>query len=148
MKTWTIYTDGSCWPNPGPGGWGAVLMCDQERIELYGASIGVTTNNRMEITAAISALNALKEPARVDLWTDSQYLSNGGSAWCKRWAAMDWKHGKRHGSKPIPNMDLWKELMCAMEPHQIRWHWLKGHSGHAENERCDELAAAAKDKKP
>lgn len=141
MKHWVIYTDGSCVPNPGPGGWGAVLTCGQNRIELFGASDGLTTNNRMEIMGAIAALRTLTEPSDVDMWTDSAYLRNGGLIWCKRWAALGWEHGRKHKRNPIPNVDLWKQLFEAMDGHTVRWHWLLGHNGNEANERCDELAA-------
>lgn len=131
-----IYTDGACSGNPGPGGWGALLTFGGHEKELYGG-VPHTTNNRMELTAAIRALEALKRPSSVALWTDSQYLRQGITDWMKRWKRNGWKTADK---KPVKNDDLWKELSHLAEIHRIDWHWVKGHAGHEENERVDELA--------
>jgi ribonuclease HI len=132
----TIYTDGACSGNPGPGGWGAILMSGSHRKELKGGEL-LTTNNRMELMAAISALEALKRPSIVDLHTDSQYLRNGIMAWINQWKRNGWRTAER---KPVKNDDLWKRLDAALGEHRIRWHWVRGHAGHEHNERADELA--------
>ena len=136
----TIYTDGGADPNPGPGGWGAVLEhpASGRREELSGGE-PLTTNNRMELTAAIQALETLQRPCRVDLHTDSQYLRRGVSEWLPGWIARGW----RRKTGELQNEDLWRRLAAAVERHQIRWHWVKGHAGQAQNERADRLAAAA-----
>lgn len=134
----TIYTDGACSGNPGPGGWGAVLIYNAHRKELSGGE-APTTNNRMELMAAISALEALKGDCTVDLHTDSNYLRGGITGWIKQWKRNGWKTAAR---KPVKNVDLWQRLEQACERHHVRWHWVKGHSGHPENERADELARA------
>lgn len=131
-----IYTDGACRGNPGPGGWGAVLLFGEAEKELWGGELA-TTNNRMELTAAIEALNALKRPCRVELHTDSQYVKNGISEWIRNWKARGWKTADR---KPVKNDDLWKALDEARLRHEVRWKWVKGHAGHALNERADALA--------
>ncbi len=138
----TIYTDGACSGNPGPGGWGAVLISGEHRKELAGGE-AATTNNRMEMTAAIEALKTLRSPSRVDLHTDSTYLKNGISEWLPGWKRNGWR--RRSGKRwlPVKNVDLWKELDALTDIHEVRFHWVKGHSGHAENERCDELARSA-----
>ena len=134
-----IYTDGACSGNPGPGGWGAILTSGDREKELKGAEPD-TTNNRMELMAAISSLEALKRPCRVDLHTDSQYLRNGVMSYLENWKRNGWRTADK---KPVKNIDLWKRLDAALGRHQIRWHWLRGHAGHAMNERADELAREA-----
>jgi ribonuclease HI len=131
-----IHTDGACSGNPGPGGWGAILTWGERQRELKGGA-AETTNNRMEMTAAIEALGALKRPCRVDLYTDSVYLRDGITQWLKRWKANGWKTA---GKKPVKNVDLWEALEAALERHDVTWHWVKGHAGHDLNERADELA--------
>ncbi|MGD9828115.1 MAG: ribonuclease HI [Hyphomicrobiaceae bacterium] len=135
----TIFTDGACSGNPGPGGWGAVLLYGGHRKEISGAE-PETTNNRMELMAAIAALETLKRPCPVDLFTDSAYLRNGITAWIAGWKRNGWRTADK---KPVKNVDLWQRLEEARAPHQVEWHWLKGHAGHEENERADELARAA-----
>ncbi len=134
-----IYTDGACSGNPGPGGWGAVLISAGHERELSGAE-ALTTNNRMEIMAAIAALEALKRPCTVDLHTDSQYLRQGITEWMPGWKARGWRTADK---KPVKNEDLWKRLDLARARHEVRWHWVKGHAGHPLNERADGLARAA-----
>jgi ribonuclease HI len=131
-----IYTDGACRGNPGPGGWGAILRHGSREKELYGAEPG-TTNNRMELTAAIAALEALKRPCEVTLTTDSEYLRKGITEWLAAWKRRGWKTADK---KPVKNQDLWERLERATHGHKIHWKWIKGHSGHAENERADGLA--------
>jgi ribonuclease HI len=135
----TIFTDGACSGNPGPGGWGALLVYNGRERELSGAE-PLTTNNRMELTAAIMALEALKRPCAVDLWTDSQYVRSGITEWLKGWKARGWKTADR---KPVKNDDLWRRLDAAQARHEVAWHWVRGHDGHAENERADALARGA-----
>ena len=132
----TIYTDGACSGNPGPGGWGAILSFGDQEKELMGGEAH-TTNNRMELTAAISALEALKRACSVDLHTDSEYMKNGITTWIKSWKKNGWRTADR---KPVKNVDLWQRLDAALANHQVRWHWVKGHAGHAMNERADQLA--------
>jgi ribonuclease HI len=134
-----IHTDGACSGNPGPGGWGAILASGDHEKELKGGEPN-TTNNRMELMAAISALEALKRPCRVDLHTDSQYLRDGVTSYLARWKRNGWRTADK---KPVKNIDLWQRLDEAMRQHQIRWHWLRGHAGHALNERADLLARQA-----
>ena len=134
----TIYTDGACSGNPGPGGWGAVLMFKGKERELSGGE-PVTTNNRMELMAAISALDALSRPCTVDLYTDSQYVRQGITQWLKGWKANGWRTASRD---PVKNEDLWRRLEEAAARHKVVWRWIKGHAGHAENERADALARA------
>lgn len=136
MKQVEIFTDGACSGNPGPGGWGVLLRWNGVTKELYGGEAD-TTNNRMELTAAIKALNALKEPCEVDLYTDSVYVRNGISSWIDSWKANNWKTSAK---KPVKNAELWQQLDEARLRHKVSWHWVKGHAGHPENERCDELA--------
>ncbi|MGH6993965.1 MAG: ribonuclease HI [Caulobacteraceae bacterium] len=131
-----IFTDGACRGNPGPGGWGAVLRFGERERELFGGA-AQTTNNRMEITAAVEALRALKRPCRVELSTDSQYLQLGVTQWLSGWKARGWRTA---GKKPVKNADLWEALEEAMAPHQMVWRWVRGHAGHPENERADALA--------
>jgi len=133
-----IYTDGACSGNPGPGGWGALLRWRDNEKELKGGE-RETTNNRMEMTAAIRALEALKRPAHVRLHTDSTYLRDGITRWIHGWKAKGWKTASK---KPVKNVDLWQRLEAALERHQVDWIWVKGHAGHPENERADELARA------
>ena len=135
----TIYTDGACSGNPGPGGWGALLVLREREREISGAEPH-TTNNRMELMAAISALEALERPCAVDLHTDSQYVRNGISSWIKGWKAKGWLTADR---KPVKNAELWQELCDAAERHKVDWRWVKGHAGHPENERADKLACDA-----
>ena len=131
-----IYTDGACKGNPGPGGWGALLRFDGREKALCGGEPD-TTNNRMELTAVIRALEALKRPCAIDLYTDSQYVQKGISEWIDAWKRRGWKTADR---KPVKNVDLWLELDRLAATHAIRWHWVKGHAGHPENERADALA--------
>jgi ribonuclease HI len=135
----TIHTDGACSGNPGPGGWGAILSFGDLEKELKGGEPH-TTNNRMELMAAISALEALKRPCSVDLYTDSEYLRGGITGWINGWKKNGWRTADR---KPVKNVDLWQRLEAALKPHDVRWHWLRGHAGHAMNERADALARAA-----
>jgi ribonuclease HI len=131
-----VHTDGACSGNPGPGGWGAILKFRDVEKELSGGEAN-TTNNRMELLAAISALEALKRPAQVDIYTDSQYLRGGITGWIFGWKRNGWRTADR---KPVKNVDLWQRLDAALGEHQITWHWVRGHAGHGENERADELA--------
>ncbi|MCC5862878.1 MAG: ribonuclease HI [Gammaproteobacteria bacterium] len=131
-----IHTDGACRGNPGPGGWGAVLRAGQHERELWGAEPD-TTNNRMELTAAIQALAALKRPCRVRLFTDSTYVMNGITRWLADWRRRGWKTAAR---KPVKNQDLWQLLDAQAARHEIEWHWVKGHAGDPGNERADQLA--------
>jgi ribonuclease HI len=131
-----IFTDGACSGNPGPGGWGAILRWKGNERELYGGEAD-TTNNRMELMAAISALETLTRPMKVELHTDSQYLRQGVTQWIHSWKRRGWKTAD---NKPVKNVDLWQRLEAATARHQVSWHWVKGHDGHEENERADELA--------
>src|SRR5262245_12206141 len=131
-----IHTDGACSGNPGPGGWGAILAFGDRKKELKGGEAH-TTNNRMELMAAIAALEALKRPCLVDLHTDSQYLRDGIMKWINAWKRNGWRTSDK---KPVKNVDLWKRLDEAMAQHRVRWHWVRGHAGNALNERADELA--------
>ncbi len=135
----TIHTDGACSGNPGPGGWGAILTWRGQDRELSGYE-PATTNNRMELAAAIAALEALKRPTRVRLFTDSNYLRQGVMAWLPRWKANGWRTADK---QPVKNQDLWQRLDLALRSHKVEWHWVKGHAGHPENERADALARAA-----
>ena len=139
MHTVEIFTDGACSGNPGPGGWGAILRMGEHYKELSGGEPD-TTNNRMELMAAIVALEALKEHCEVILSTDSQYVRQGITQWIHNWKKRGWKTADK---KPVKNVDLWQRLDAALGQHQIKWEWVKGHAGHPENERCDELARAA-----
>jgi ribonuclease HI len=136
MKQVSAYTDGACRGNPGPGGWGALLEHNGRVRELSGGEAD-TTNNRMELTAAIRALEALKQPCRVDLYTDSVYVKSGISEWLPRWRARGWRTASR---TPVKNQDLWMRLDELAALHDVRWHWVKGHAGHPGNERADALA--------
>lgn len=140
-KTVEIFTDGACRGNPGPGGWGALLRYDGVEKELSGAEAD-TTNNRMELTAAIRALAELKRPCRVQLTTDSVYVKNGITQWLPNWKKRNWRTA---GKKPVKNQDLWLQLDAMTAKHEIEWHWVKGHSGHRENELADLLANRAID---
>jgi ribonuclease HI len=133
-----IHTDGACSGNPGPGGWGAVLAYKGREKELSGGE-AMTTNNRMELMAAISALESLKRPCTVDLYTDSEYVRLGVTQWLANWKGRGWRTADK---KPVKNEDLWRRLDAAQARHQVTWHWVKGHAGHAENERVDALARA------
>jgi ribonuclease HI len=134
-----IYTDGACSGNPGPGGWGAILRFKGVEKEMSGGD-PETTNNRMEMMAAISALEALKRPCVINIYTDSSYVRDGITKWIFGWQKRGWKTADK---KPVKNVELWQRLLKALEPHQVEWHWVKGHAGHPENERCDELARQA-----
>jgi ribonuclease HI len=134
-----VYTDGGCSPNPGPGGWGAILSFGQHRKELKGGEAH-STNNRMELMAAISALEALKRPCRVDIYTDSQYLRDGVTLWMERWKQNGWRTSDK---KPVKNIDLWQRLDTALAEHVLNWHWVRGHAGNAMNERADVLVGEA-----
>ena len=131
-----VFTDGACSGNPGPGGWGAILMSGTHRKEICGGEPD-TTNNRMELLAAISALEALKKPSKVELHTDSQYMRDGITKWIFGWKRNGWKTADK---KPVKNVELWQRLDEAQRRHAIDWRWVKGHAGHPENERADELA--------
>lgn len=131
-----IFTDGACRGNPGPGGWGALLRCGDKVKEMHGGALE-TTNNRMELTAAIEALAALKKPSQVELTTDSQYVRKGITEWMSAWKKKGWRNSTK---KPVKNKDLWERLDKEVSRHQINWHWVRGHSGHPENERADALA--------
>ncbi len=138
-----IFTDGACKGNPGPGGWGAILRSSGKERELSGGE-SPTTNNRMELMAAIEALKALKKPCRVQLWTDSNYVRDGITKWIHGWRRNGWKTADR---KPVKNAELWQALLDACAPHRIDWHWVKGHAGHPENERADALACEEAEKR-
>jgi ribonuclease HI len=134
-----IFTDGACSGNPGPGGWGAVLRYGEIERELSGGE-KATTNNRMELMAAIAGLEALTRPCRVTLYTDSTYLRDGITKWLSNWKSRDWKTAAK---EPVKNVDLWQRLEAAAARHEVDWHWVRGHAGHPENERADALARAA-----
>ena len=131
-----IYADGACKGNPGPGGWGAIMVAGKREKELFGGE-SQTTNNRMELTAVIRALAALKRPCSIEVYTDSQYVQKGISEWIHDWKRRDWRTA---GKKPVKNVDLWMELDRLAGEHRVSWHWVKGHAGHPENERADALA--------
>lgn len=139
MQNVVIHSDGACHGNPGPGGWAAILVSGEHRRELSGAE-PATTNNRMELSAAIEALSALKQPCLVEFHTDSNYLRDGITKWLRGWKRNGWK---TQAKQPVKNEDLWRRLDAAVSIHQVNWHWVKGHAGDAGNERCDELATAA-----
>ncbi len=141
MKKIQVYTDGACRGNPGIGGWGALLRYGAHEKELYGAEPD-TTNNRMELLAAINAINAIKEAADIEVWTDSQYVQKGISEWLPNWKARNWRTANR---QPVKNADLWQQLEQAIATHTVTWNWVRGHSGHVENERADALANLAID---
>lgn len=138
MKKVVIHSDGGCHGNPGPGGWAAILEYGQHKRELSGG-VPATTNNRMELQAAIEALSALKEPCEVEFYTDSEYVKNGVSGWLSNWKRNGWRTKSK---KPVKNEDQWRALDTCVSKHQVSWRWLKGHAGHAGNERCDQLANA------
>ncbi len=139
LKTVDVFTDGACSGNPGPGGWGAILRYKTTEKELSGYA-PMTTNNRMEMTAVVEALRALKEPCRVRITTDSRYLRDGITRWIQRWKRNGWLTADRESVK---NRDLWEALDAVVQKHQVEWRWVRGHRGHPENERCDELARKA-----
>ena len=136
-----IWTDGGCKPNPGPGGWAAILRMGAHERELTGRE-AATTNNRMELTAAAAALEALKRPCRVVLHTDSEYLKNGITRWHTGWVRRNWRSAS---GDPVKNMDLWRRILDAARPHEVEWRWVRGHAGDVMNERADVLATAARD---
>ncbi|MCL9983068.1 MAG: ribonuclease HI [Erythrobacter sp.] len=138
MKQVDIFTDGACKGNPGPGGWAAILRMGPHEKELVGGE-AATTNNRMEMTAILRGLSALNEPCAVTVHTDSRYVIDGMTQWIFGWQKRGWTNAAK---KPVANEDLWRELIAAARPHKVSWEWVKGHSGHPENERCDELASA------
>ncbi|MGH8280936.1 MAG: ribonuclease HI [Gammaproteobacteria bacterium] len=142
MNEVEIYTDGACRGNPGPGGWAAVLRVKGQEKTLQGAETE-TTNNRMELTAAVRALDALKQPSRVTLYTDSEYVQKGISEWLRAWKLRGWKTA---GRKPVKNQDLWQQLDAAAARHAVAWRWVRGHTGNPGNEQVDRLANAAIDK--
>ena len=142
MKPVDIHTDGACLGNPGPGGWAALLIHEGRERELAGGE-ALTTNNRMEMLAAIMALEALKAPCQVVLSTDSQYVQKGIGEWLPNWIRRGWKTA---GGEPVKNRDLWERLQLAAAPHKVQWKWVKGHAGHVENERVDKLARAEAEK--
>jgi ribonuclease HI len=134
-----IFSDGACSGNPGPGGWGTILRCGGYEKELSGYD-PETTNNRMELIGAIAGLEALTRPCRVRITTDSEYVKKGMTEWIDGWVKRGWRNTQK---KPVANRDLWERLLELAGQHQVEWHWVRGHDGHAENERCDELARAA-----
>jgi ribonuclease HI len=138
MKSINIFTDGACSGNPGPGGWGALLRYNGHEKEMSGGEAD-TTNNRMEMLAAIVALESLSQPCEVNLYTDSTYLKDGITKWIFGWKKNGWRTASK---KPVKNVDLWQRLEESIKPHDINWHWVKGHAGHPENERADDLARA------
>jgi ribonuclease HI len=141
MKKVELFVDGACRGNPGPGGWGVLLRCDGHEKKLHGGE-NHTTNNRMELTAAIKGLSALKTQCAVDITTDSQYVRKGITEWMANWKKRQWKTADK---KPVKNQDLWEQLDALVGQHQVTWHWVKGHSGHSENEIADQLANAGID---
>jgi ribonuclease HI len=140
-KKVVIYTDGACSGNPGPGGWGAIMRCNDVEKELWGSE-KYTTNNRMELMAAIGSLEALREPCCVEIHTDSTYVKNGITKWISGWIKNNWRSSIK---QPVKNQDLWQRLLVAAKPHQISWHWVKGHSGDEFNNRVDKLARSQRD---
>ena len=143
MKKVTIYTDGACSGNPGPGGWGAVLHCHKPlaKKEISGAEPN-TTNNRMEMLAVIEALALLREPCEITIVTDRKYVCEAfQKGWLKNWQRNGWKTASK---QPVKNQELWERMLDAIEPHKVTWEWIKGHAGHPENERCDEMAVEAR----
>ena len=139
MKAVTLVTDGSCLGNPGPGGWAAILRFGNSEKELWGSE-PQTTNNRMEMTAVIEGLSSLKEPCRILVEIDSEYVKNGITKWMDAWKRRDWRTASK---QPVKNTDLWLKLDGALSRHQVQWEWVKGHAWHADNNRCDELARQA-----
>lgn len=142
MKKITIYTDGACSGNPGPGGWGALLTYGKHEKEIFGGE-KETTNNRMELTAAIKALEAIKTKSEIDLYTDSTYVKDGITKWIHNWKNNGWKTAAK---KPVKNDDLWQNLDKLIAKHDVKWHWVKGHAGHEGNERADMLAVKGSEK--
>ncbi|PIR39032.1 MAG: ribonuclease HI [Alphaproteobacteria bacterium CG11_big_fil_rev_8_21_14_0_20_39_49] len=142
MKKVVIYTDGACSGNPGPGGWGALLTYGKHEKEIFGGE-KETTNNRMELTAAIKALEAIKTKSEIDLYTDSTYVKDGITKWIHNWKKNGWKTAAK---KPVKNDDLWQELDKMIAKHEVKWHWVKGHAGHDGNERADMLAVKGTEK--
>ena len=138
QKRFILYTDGACLGNPGPGGWAYILQGDNKEIEDSGGA-AITTNQRMEVTAVLKALEQLENPSIVDIWSDSKYVTDGINAWIDGWVTKDWKNAKK---KPVANQDLWKPIAKLKSKHTITTNWLKGHAGHVENERCDQLASS------
>jgi ribonuclease HI len=136
VKRVALYADGSCHGNPGPGGWAAILECEGKSRELVGAE-PATTNNRMEMRAVLEGLRALREPCRVQVWSDSRYVVDGMTSWLAGWKERDWKTA---GKQPVKNAELWRALDEAASRHEVTWHWVRGHDGHVQNERCDALA--------
>jgi ribonuclease HI len=136
-----VFTDGACSGNPGPGGWGAILRAKGSEKELSGAEAD-TTNNRMELMAVIAAMEALKRPCAVTITTDSQYVMKGMTEWLDGWKRKNWRTANK---KPVKNVDLWQRLDAAIQSHQVDWQWVRGHDGHPENERADQLAVAARE---
>ncbi|NUT94903.1 MAG: ribonuclease HI [Saccharothrix sp.] len=132
-----IYTDGACSGNPGPGGWGAVLRYGKHEKDLHGGDAGPTTNNRMELMAPIQALESLTRPSVVRIYTDSTYVRNGVTSWMAKWKRNGWMTSAK---QPVKHADLWRRLDEAAAPHEVEWHWVKGHAGHVDNERADRLA--------
>lgn len=143
MKKVELYTDGACRGNPGPGGWGVLLRYAEQERELYGYQ-AVTTNNQMELMAAIRGLEALKQPCEVTVTTDSKYVLQGMTEWLAGWKRKAWKSAS---GQPVKNQDLWQRLDAAAQPHQIKWNWVRGHMGHPDNERVDRLANRAIDER-
>ena len=139
MKAVTLVTDGSCLGNPGPGGWAAILRFGDQKKELWGSD-AQTTNNRMEMTAVIEGLSSLKEPCRILVEIDSEYVKNGITKWMEAWKRRGWRTASK---QPVKNKDLWQQLDGAVSRHQVKWEWVKGHAWHADNNRCDELARQA-----
>jgi ribonuclease HI len=139
MKRLQLITDGACLGNPGPGGWACILRCGETRRELYGSE-RATTNNRMELTAAIEGLRAVREPSEIEVVTDSEYVKNGITKWIHGWKRNGWRTSSK---KPVVNQDLWNELDGLAAAHRVRWTWTKGHADHDDNNRCDELATRA-----
>jgi ribonuclease HI len=139
LKPVVLYTDGACSGNPGPGGWGAILMHGSNRKELSGGE-AETTNNRMEMMAVIKGVEVLKRSCLIHIYTDSTYVMKGMMEWIDNWKARGWKTSNR---KPVKNVDLWQKLDAVLNSHEVKWHWVKGHSGNPENERADELARLA-----
>ncbi len=143
LKAVELFCDGACSGNPGPGGWGAILRFEAAERELSGSEPH-TTNNRMELMACIAGLDALKEPCRVRVTTDSQYLAKAfGDGWLEKWQKNGWRTSSK---QPVKNRELWERLIELSRKHRLSWHWIRGHAGHAENERCDALAVAAREK--
>lgn len=143
MKTVELFCDGACSGNPGPGGWGALLRFEDAERELSGGETH-TTNNRMELMACIAGLEALKEPCSVRVTTDSQYLAKAfGDGWLEKWQRNGWRTSSK---EPVKNRELWERLIELAKKHHLTWHWIRGHAGHAENERCDKLAVSAREK--